>query len=85
MAMAQYLSNYLFEKYEDESIFAASQCRLPVSTSMNPESVSTVVDDANITLDILRILCNDIRDAFWKRAILPEEAVQDLGTGYMEA
>ena len=43
-----------------------------------------MVDDANITLTILRIICNYIRDAFGKRAILPEEAVHNLGTGYME-
>ena len=36
VAMAQYLSKYLFEKYEDEAIFAASWCGLPVSTSMKP-------------------------------------------------
>ena len=53
MTMTQYLSNYLFEKYEDESIFAASQCGLPVSTSTNPESVASMVDDYNITLTIL--------------------------------
>ena len=35
-AMAQYLSKYLFEKYEDEEMFAASQCGLLVSTSMKP-------------------------------------------------
>ena len=33
---AQYLSNYLFKKYEDEAILDASQCGLTVSTSMNP-------------------------------------------------
>ena len=43
-----------------------------------------MVDDANITLTILRIICNYIRDAFGKRAILPEEAVHNLGIGYME-
>ena len=30
-AMTQYLSKYLFEKYEDEEMFATSQCGLPVS------------------------------------------------------
>ena len=35
MAVAQYLSKYLSEKYEYEAIFAASQSGLPVSTSMN--------------------------------------------------
>ena len=54
--MAQYLSKYLFEKYEDEAIFVASKCGLPVSTSMNPESVATMVDDSNITLANLRIM-----------------------------
>ena len=68
----------MFEKYEDEVIVSASQCGLPVSTSMNPESVSDMVDDAKITLTILIIICNYIRDAFGKRAILPEEAVHNL-------
>ena len=81
--MAQYPSKYLYDKYEYEEIVAASQCGLPVSTSMNPESVSDMVDDAKITLTILIIICNYIRDAFGKRAILPGEAVQNLGTGYM--
>ena len=44
-----------------------------------------MVDDSNITLNILIIICNYIRYAFGKRAILPEEAVNNLGTGYMEA
>ena len=44
-----------------------------------------MVDDANITLTSLIIICNYLRDAFGKRAILPEESVQNLGTGYMEA
>ena len=56
MAMAQYLPKYFLEKYEDEAFFAASQCGLPVSTSVNPESVGTMFDDANITLTILRII-----------------------------
>ena len=85
MDMAQYLSKYLFEKYEDESNFAASQCGFPVSTSMKTESVSTMVDDANIALTILRIICNYRTDTFGKRATLPEEAVHNLLTGYMEA
>ena len=72
-AMVQYLSKYLYDKYEDEAIFAASQCGLPVSTSMNPESVADIVDYANITLNRLIIICNCIRYAFGKRAILPEE------------
>ena len=44
-----------------------------------------MVDDENITLTILRIICNYIRHAFGKRAILPEKAVHNLGTGYTEA
>ena len=83
--MAQYLSKYLFEKYEDEKMFAASKCGLPVRTSMKTESVAAMVDDANITLNSLRIICNYIRDALGKRAILPQEAVHNSGTGYMEA
>ena len=50
---------------------------------MKPESVAVMVDDANITLTRWRIICNYIRDAFGKRDILPEEAVHNLGTGYM--
>ena len=42
---------------------------------MKPESVAAMVDDANITLTSLRIICDYIRDAFGKRTILPEEAV----------
>ena len=56
MAILQYLSNYLFEKYEDEAIFATSQCGLPVSTFMNPESVTAMVDDGNINLTSLIII-----------------------------
>ena len=85
MAMAQYLSKYLFEEYEDEAIFSNSQCGLPISTSMKPESVAAMVDYSNLTLTSLIIICNYIRDEFWKRAILPEESVDNLGTGYMEA
>ena len=44
-----------------------------------------MVDDANITLTRLRIICYYIRDAFGKRAILPEEEVHNLVTGYMKA
>ena len=44
-----------------------------------------MVDDANINLTSLIIICNYIRYAFGKRDILPEEAVHNLGTGYMEA
>ena len=72
MAMAQYLSKYLFDKYEYEAIFAASKCGLPVSTSMKPESVAVMFDDDDITLNILIIICNYIRDEFGKHAILPE-------------
>ena len=85
MAMAQYLSDYLFDKYEYEAIFVASWCGLPVRTSMKTESVSAMVDDSNITLTSFRIICYYIKHLFVKRAILPEEAVQNLGTGYMEA
>ena len=44
-----------------------------------------MVDYDNITLTSLIIICNYIIYAFGKRAILPEEAVHNLGTGYMEA
>ena len=70
--MAQYLSKYLFEKYEYEAIFAASQWGLPVSTSTKPKSVAAIVDDSNITLTSLRIIHNYKRDSFGKRAIIPE-------------
>ena len=53
VTMAQYLSKYLFEKYNDEAIFTASQCGLPVITSINPESVAVRVDDANLMLTSL--------------------------------
>ena len=69
MAMAQYPPKYLLEKYEDEAIFATYQCGLPVSTSMNPKSVASVVDDTNITLTRLRIICNYTRYSFGERAI----------------
>ena len=82
--MAQNLQNYSFEKYEDEASFSASRDGLPVRTSTNAESVVTMVDDDNITMTSLRIVCNCIRDAFGKRNILPEEAVHTLGPGYME-
>ena len=36
-AMAQYLSKYLFDNYQDERNFSTSQGGLPVSTSMKPE------------------------------------------------
>ena len=83
--MVKYLSEYLFEKYEDEAIFAASQCCLPVSTSMKPESVDVMVDDSNIKITSSIKICNYMRDAFGKHDILPEIAVHNLGTGYMEA
>ena len=60
MAMAQYMSKYLFEKYEYEAIFSASKCGLPVRTSMNPESVASMVDNANITMTSLIIIFNYI-------------------------
>ena len=55
-AMTQYLSKYLFEKYEDEAIIDASHCVLAVSTYMKPEPVAAMVDDANITLTSLIII-----------------------------
>ena len=64
-------------------MFAASQCGLPVSTSMKPESVSDEVDYVNITLTSLRIIYNYITDAFVKCDILPKEAVYNLETGCM--
>ena len=39
----------------------------------------------NIILTRLIIICNYIRYATGKRDILPEEAVHNLVTGYMEA
>ena len=50
---------------------------------MKPESVSYMVDDANIMLTGFIIIYNYIRDAFGKRDILPEEEVHNLGAGYM--
>ena len=85
VAMAQYLSKYLFEKYEYEAIVSDSRCRSPVSTSMKTKSVAAMVDCANIILTILRIIFSNIRYEFGKRAILSEESVQNLVTGYMEA
>ena len=52
---------------------------------MNPESVAAMVDDANMMLTSLRIICNYRRGTFGKRAILPEEELHNLGTGYMVA
>ena len=66
MTMAQYLSKYLFEKCKDKTIFTTSQCGLPVSTSINPESVAVRVDDANLMLTSLIIIGNYMRDAFGK-------------------
>ena len=68
-----------------KQFFDASQCGLPVSTFVKPYSFDDMVYDFNIMLTIWIIICNYIRDAFGKRAILPEEEVQNLGTGYMEA
>ena len=85
MDMLQYLSKNLLENYDIEAFFAASKCGLPFITSMNPESVAAMVDDANITLTSLRIMFNYIIDVFGKRAIFREEAVQNLVPGYMEA
>ena len=42
-----------------------------------------MVDDANMMLTSLRIICNYKIDTFGKRDILPEEAVHNLGKGYM--
>ena len=44
-----------------------------------------MVGDANIMLTRLRIICNYIIYAFGKRDISPQEAVHNLGRGYMEA
>ena len=73
LAMTQYLSKHLFESYKDEEMFAAFQYGFLVSTSMKIISVDNMVDDANITLNSWRIICNYIIDAFGKRATLPEE------------
>ena len=66
MSMAQYLSKYLLEKYEDEAVFPASLCGLPVSTSTKTESVVSMVDDENITLTSLIIICNYIKICIWE-------------------
>ena len=76
VAMTQSLTIFS-EKYEDEAIFAASQCGLPVRTSMKPESVSAMVNDVNIMLTRLIIIYNYMRYAFEKRDILPEECSED--------
>ena len=44
-----------------------------------------MVEYFNTTLTILRIIFGNIRYEFGKRAILSEESVQNLVTGYMEA
>ena len=44
-----------------------------------------MVDDANMMLTSLRIIFNYIIDTFGKNDILYEEAVHNLGTGYMVA
>ena len=85
VAMAQYLSKYLFEKYEDEAFFDAYQCGLPVITSINPYSFAAMVDDSNITLTRLIIIYNYIIYAFGKRGVLPEKTVHNLGIGYIES
>ena len=77
--MSQYLSKYLFNKYEYEAIFATSQYGLSVRIFMNPELVSDVVDDSKTTMTILRIICNYIIDTFGKCSILPEEAMHNIG------
>ena len=82
--MSQYLSKYLFNKYEYEAIFATSQYGLSVRIFMNPELVSDVVDDSKTTMTILRIICNYIIDTFGKCSILPEEAMHNIGKGCME-
>ena len=51
---------------------------------MNPELVSYMVDAVNIVLTSLIIICNYIREAFGKYAILPLDAVRNVGTVYME-
>ena len=51
---------------------------------MNPESVSAVVYDVNITLTILRIICNYIRYEFGKHDILPGKTVHNVGSGYIQ-
>ena len=56
VAMSQYLSKYLFDKYEDEENVAASKCGLPVSNSMKLEPVAAMVYDTNITLTSLIII-----------------------------
>ena len=52
---------------------------------MKTESVAAIVGDDNTIMNSLRIIYNYIRYAFGKRAILPEKAVHNLVTGYMEA
>ena len=57
---------------------------MPIIPSNNPEPVVKLFDNYNIYLTSSRIIFNYIIDAFGKRAILPEEVVHNLGTGYME-
>ena len=59
----------MFEKYEYESFVAAFKCELSVGTSMKPESGDTMVDDANIMLTSLIIICNYTIYSFRKRSI----------------
>ena len=44
-----------------------------------------MVDDSNIINTSVIIICNYIRGTFVHRDILTQEAVHNLGTGYMEA
>ena len=44
-----------------------------------------MIYDANTSLTSLIIICNYIRYVFGERAILTEEAVHNLVTGYIEA
>ena len=44
-----------------------------------------MVADVNLNPTILRIICNYIRYSFGKHAILPEYAVHNLVTGFMDA
>ena len=44
-----------------------------------------MVEDSNIFLTCLRIICNYRRYAFGRRVTLSEEEVHNLGTGYMVA
>ena len=52
--------------------FSSSQCGLSIRIYIKPESAAVVVDDVNITMTVLRIICIYIRYAFGKRDILSE-------------